>query len=402
MPGTASTLDIFVVLLLILAGAFVLDYFLRVVFMGVFRRMAARTKNQWDDLVVDTKMIDKLIHLLPALFVYILLPFAFSHEHALTLAWLRRLCVVYMIAVVLQFILAMLKFIHLVFHTKETYRNKPLKGFLQILQIITLFVGGILIISVLIDKSPTALFAGLGASAAVLMLVFKDSILGFVAGIQLSANDMLRAGDWITMPKYGVDGTVTEVNLTTVKVQNFDNTIVTLPPYMLVSDSFQNWRGMSESPGRRVKRSIFIDMNSVSFCNPEMLERFRHIGLLKDYIDQKEAELKLYNEENDVDCSMPVNGRRETNLGVFRAYLTRYLYNHPMVNTDLSCMVRHLQPTDKGLPVELYFFLKEKEWVAYEGWQADVFDHVLAVIPEFGLRVFQNVSGNDLHFQQRP
>ena len=236
---------------------------------------------------------------------------------------------------------------------------------------------------------------GLGASAAILMLVFKDSIMGFVSGVQLSANDMLKVGDWIAMPKYGADGTVIEVTLNTVKVRNWDNTITTIPPYLLVSDSFQNWRGMRESGGRRVKRSINIDMNSVRFCTPEMLDKYRKIRLLKDYVEQTEAVIEEYNKKHHIDNSVLVNGRRQTNLGVFRAYLTAYLKSLPDVNKELTCMVRQLQSTDHGIPMELYFFCAIKDWVPYEGVQADVFDHVLAIIPEFDLQVFQSPSGRD-------
>ena len=240
------------------------------------------------------------------------------------------------------------------------------------------------------------LLTGLGASAAILMLVFRDTILGFVSGIQLSANNMLKVGDWISMPKYGADGTVIEVTLNTVKVRNWDNTITTIPPYLLVSDSFQNWQGMRESGGRRVKRSINIDMSSVRFCTPEMLAKYRKIQLLKDYIDKTEKVVELYNKEHHIDNSILVNGRRQTNLGVFRAYLNSYLKSLPTINQELTCMVRQLQPTETGIPLELYFFSAIKDWVPYEEVQADVFDHVLAIIPEFGLRVFQNPSGEDL------
>ena len=227
-------------------------------------------------------------------------------------------------------------------------------------------------------------------------LVFKDTILGFVAGIQLSMNDMLRPGDWITMEKYGANGTVTEVTLYAVKVRNFDNTITTIPPYALVSDAFQNWRAMTESPGRRIKRSINIDMTSVCFCTPEMLERFRKISLIRDFIEFSEQDLEKYNTEYGIDGSVPVNGHRLTNLGVFRAYLVRYLRSLPEINKELVCMVRHLQPTDTGIPIELYCFSSNKEWVEYERIQADLFDHVLAIVPEFGLRVYQRVSGADV------
>jgi miniconductance mechanosensitive channel len=394
----ANAFDNIIILLVIVILVYIADYMLRVIVLGIFKRMAARTKNEWDDLIVDRKVIDKLIHVVPAVLIYILLPLVFPQsEQVYTLDFVRRLCLIYIIAVILRFIHAVLNLVHDFFNRKEAFRNKPVKGFVQIMQITAYFIGGILIIAVLVNKSAANLFAGLGASAAILMLVFKDAILNFVAGIQLSANDMLRAGDWITMPKYNADGTVMEVNLAALKVKNFDNTIVTIPPYALLSESFQNWRGMSESAGRRVKRSICIDMNSVRFCTEEMLDKFRRISLITEYINEKEKELKQYNETCRIDDSVWVNGRRQTNIGVFRAYLIRYLGNHPAVSKELPCFARHLQPTGKGIPIELYFFSAEKNWVTYESIQADVFDHVLAVIPEFGLRIFQEVSGNDLH-----
>ena len=394
---SSSLLDNFVILLLIILLTIGIDYVCNYFVLGMFRRLAEKTKNTLDDLIIERKIINKIIHIIPAILVYQLLPLAFPQEEMPnTLHILEKCCLVYAIAVSLRFINASLNLIHEIYSKKESLKNKPLKGFIQIIQVIAFFIGMILIVSVVIDKSPVSLFAGLGASAAILMLVFKDTILGFVAGIQLSANNMLRAGDWITMNKYGADGTVIEVTLNAVKVRNFDNTITTIPPYALVGDAFQNWRGMQESSGRRVKRSINIDMNSVCFCTPEMLEKFRKIALLTDYIDNKENELHHYNEEHHIDSSVLVNGRRQTNLGVFRAYLQRYLSNLPTVSKELTCMVRHLQPTEKGIPIELYFFSANKDWVIYEGVQADVFDHVLAVIPEFGLNVFQDISGNDL------
>ena len=393
----SSYLDNIVILLLIIAVTVGIDYSCRYIFLGMFKRLARKTKNQLDDLIVDRKIINKMMHMIPAILIYILLPFAFSAEETpKILILLQKLCQIYIIAVSLRFINASLNLIHEIYNKKDSFKNKPLKGFIQILQVTVFFIGVILIISILINKSPVSLLAGLGASAAILMLVFKDTILGFVAGIQLSANDMLRAGDWITMSKYGADGTVIEVTLNAVKVRNFDNTITTIPPYLLISDSFQNWQGMQESGGRRVKRSINIDMTSVRFCTPEMLEKYRKIQLLANYVDETEKVVEEYNKEHDIDNSVLVNGRRQTNLGVFRAYLTNYLRSLPTVNQDMTCMVRQLQPTETGIPLELYFFSANKVWVAYEGIQADVFDHVLAIIPEFGLRVFQNPSGEDL------
>ena len=396
----SSYLDNIVILLLIIAVTVGIDYSCRYIFLGMFKRLARKTKNQLDDLIVDRKIINKMMHIIPAILIYILLPFAFSAEETpKILILLQKLCQIYIIAVSLRFINASLNLIHEIYNKKDSFKNKPLKGFIQILQVTVFFIGVILIISILINKSPVSLLAGLGASAAILMLVFKDTILGFVAGIQLSANDMLRAGDWITMSKYGADGTVIEVTLNAVKVRNFDNTITTIPPYALVSDAFQNWRGMSESPGRRIKRSINIDMNSVRFCTPEMLAKYRKIQLLANYVEQTEQVIKEYNEEHHIDNSILVNGRRQTNLGVFRAYLNCYLKSHPGVNHNMTCMVRQLQPTDHGIPLELYFFSATTSWIPYEDLQSDVFDHLLAIISEFDLHVFQSPSGED--FRER-
>ncbi|WP_075557408.1 mechanosensitive ion channel family protein [Parabacteroides timonensis] len=395
---SANIWDNLIVLFLVIIVTVAIDYTCRYIFLGLFKRFAKRTRNQWDDLIVERKIINKLMHLIPAILVYIMLPLALPREEMPTLLGiLQMICSIYIVAVILRFINAALNLLLEIYNRKEAFKNKPLKGFVQIIQVLVFFVGFIIIISILIGKSPATLFAGLGASAAILMLVFKDTILGFVAGIQLSANDMLRPGDWITMTKYGADGTVIEVTLNSIKVRNFDNTITMIPPYALVSDSFQNWRGMQESGGRRVKRSINIDMNSVRFCTPEMLAKFRKISLLTEYIDTKQKELERYNEEHNIDDSIKVNGRRQTNLGVFRAYLVNYLKNNPDVNKDLTCMVRQLQPTEKGIPMELYFFAATTVWIPYEGIQSDVFDHILAVLPEFGLQVFQEVSGSDLH-----
>lgn len=394
---SANIWDNLIVLLLVIAVTVGIDYTCRYIFLGLFKRFAKRTRNQWDDLIVERKIINKLMHLIPAILVYIMLPLALPRAEMPTLLGiLQMICSIYIVAVILRFINAALNLLLEIYNRKEAFKNKPLKGFVQIIQVLVFFVGFIIIISILIGKSPATLFAGLGASAAILMLVFKDTILGFVAGIQLSANDMLRPGDWITMTKYGADGTVIEVTLNSIKVRNFDNTITMIPPYALVSDSFQNWRGMQESGGRRVKRSINIDMNSVRFCTPEMLDKFRKISLLTEYINTKQQELERYNKEHNIDGSIKVNGRRQTNLGVFRAYLVNYLKSNPDVNKDLTCMVRQLQPTEKGIPMELYFFAATTVWIPYEGIQSDVFDHILAVLPEFDLQVFQEVSGSDL------
>ena len=388
-----------IILVIILAIAFLGDAICKHVILTTVTRLVKKTKATWDDVVFDRKVMIYLSHLVAPIILYILLPLAISNAGLLT--FILRICMIYIIAVFLKFISALLSALYHVYSEREQFRDRPLKGLLQTVQVILFFIGGIIIVSILIDKSPMVLLTGLGASAAVLMLVFKDSIMGFVSGIQLSANNMLKVGDWIEMPKYGADGTVIEVTLNTVKVRNWDNTITTIPPYALVSDSFQNWRGMQESGGRRIKRSIRIDMNSVKFCTPEMLAKYRKIRLLKDYIEETEKVVEEYNKEHGIDNSVLVNGRRHTNLGVFRAYLTNYLRSLPAVNQDLTCMVRQLQPTEQGIPLELYFFSSIKAWIPYEGVQADVFDHVLAIIPEFDLHVFQNPTGEDFRALSR-
>jgi miniconductance mechanosensitive channel len=273
-------------------------------------------------------------------------------------------------------------------------KEHPIAGPIQVMKILTYLLGFLGIVGFLFNKDLSTLFLSLGTISAVLMLIFKDPILGFAGGLQLTFNKMVRIGDWITMNKFGADGTVIEINLTTVKVQNFDKTIVTIPTYTMVSDSFQNWRGMEESGGRRIKRSINIDMDTVKFCTPEMLEQFRKIQMISEYIDKRETEIEKYNKALNIDPTIKVNGRRQTNLGVFQAYLKAYLRNRPDINKDMTFIVRQLQPTEKGIPIEIYVFASTTEWVAYEEIQVSIFDHILAVIPEFDLRVFQYPSSH--------
>lgn len=394
-PSRADMFDQFIAFALILAVAFLADALCRKILLKVVAQLVKKTKATWDDIVFDRKVMVHLSRMVAPVIIYLFVPLAFVEVGSSAMDFIRRICLIYIIITFLSFVNSFLKAVYSVYSEKEQFRDRPLKGMLQTMQVILWLVGGIVVVGELIGRDPLSLLAGLGASAAILMLVFKDSIMGFVSGVQLSANDMLKVGDWIAMPKYGADGTVIEVTLNTVKVRNWDNTITTIPPYLLVSDSFQNWRGMRESGGRRVKRSINIDMTSVRFCTPEMLAKYRKIQLLKDYVEQTEEVIEKYNVENGIDNSILVNGRRQTNLGVFRAYLTAYLKSLPDVNQELTCMVRQLQPTDRGIPIELYFFCALKDWVPYEGVQADVFDHVLAIIPEFDLQVFQSPSGRD-------
>jgi len=286
--------------------------------------------------------------------------------------------------------------------TLEFGRKMPVRSFVQAVKVVLFLVVGVVVVSVLLGRSPAYLLGGLGAVAAVLMLVFKDSILGLVAGIHLSLNHMVHIGDWIEMPKYGADGTVTDISLTTVKVQNWDRTVSTIPTYALISDSFRNWRGMTESGGRRIMRAVHIDMTSIRFCTEEMLARFKTFRYIAEYVERKVEEIAGHNAEKGFDESDLVNGRHLTNIGTFRAYLGAYLRNHPMIHQDMTFLVRHLAPTERGLPVQIYVFCKDQRWAHYEGIQADIFDHVLAIIPEFGLRVFQNPTGADFQAGMKP
>ncbi|MGC9421921.1 mechanosensitive ion channel family protein [Vibrio sp.] len=279
-------------------------------------------------------------------------------------------------------------------------RNMPLKGISQSLKIILFIIAALLITSVLIGKSPLILLSGVGAMTAVIMLVFKDPILGLVAGVQLSANKMLSVGDWLEMPKYGADGAVIDISLTTVKVQNWDKTITTIPTYALISDSFKNWKGMQESGGRRIKRSVLIDASSIHFLSEREIERLTHAQLLEPYIKQKVEEITAYNREHQVDDSTSINGRRLTNLGSFRAYLERYLRAHPEIHQHMTLMVRQLAPTHEGVALELYCFTATTVWVEYERIQSDIFDHLYAVLPEFDLRVSQAPTGSDFRHWQ--
>lgn len=394
-PSMANGLDQYIAFIIVLMVAFAADAVCRHILLKAIARLVSQTKATWDDIIFDHRVMVHLSRMVIPVIIYIFIPVAFADATSGTLNFLLRICQIIILISFLSFINSLLKAVYTVYSEKEQLRDRPLKGMLQTLQVMVWFIGVIIIVSILINKSPVSLLAGLGASAAILLLVFKDSIMGFVSGVQLSANDMLKVGDWIAMPKYGADGTVIEVTLATVKIRNWDNTITTIPPYLLVSDSFQNWRGMRESGGRRVKRSINIDMTSIRFCTSEMLEKYRRIQLLADYVEKTEGVIKEYNEERGIDNSILVNGRRQTNLGVFRAYLMAYLKSLPDVNQELICMVRQLQPTDHGIPMELYFFCSIKDWVPYEAVQADVFDHVLAIIPEFDLQVFQSPSGRD-------
>lgn len=373
--------------------AWLADFLLKKIIIGLIGQLARRTKTTWDDVFVRRRVFNRLAHLAPAIIVYYALQFIFEMEGVVT--FLENLTQTYMVLVVLLVIDAVLNALLEIYQTLPVSKGRNIKGIVQVFKIIFYFIGILVIITIFTEKDMGGLLTGLGAMAAVLMLVFRDTILGLVASVQLSANKMVSIGDWIAMPKYGADGDVIDINLTSVKVQNWDKTIASIPTYALVTDSFNNWKGMEDSGGRRIKRSLNIDMSSVSFLSREQIDKFRSYNLLKDYIETKEKEIEEYNKAQKVDDTVVTNGRRMTNLGTFRAYLENYLHKHPMIHQEMTFLVRHLQPTEKGLPVEIYVFSKDQAWARYEGIQADIFDHILAILPEFGLRVFQNPTGSD-------
>ena len=368
-PKIANTFDEMIIAALLVILAIGLDYLCQAIFVGSMKKLAQHTHYQWDSLLLKRKVVHHLVHTIPGILVYALLPLAFIRGKGLLLLS-QKICAVYIVFALLLAINGFILVFLDMYNMRQVNKNRPIKGFMQVLQVLLFFISGIVIIAILIGKSPASLFAGLGASAAILMLVFKDTILGFVAGIQLSANDMLRPGDWITVPGSNANGIVQEITLNTVKIQNFDNTISTIPPYTLVSASFQNWRGMVESGGRRVMKSIFLDLNTIKFCTPDMLNTFRkEIPLLADY--------------------KPDEGVTPTNSQMFRVYVEKYLTSLPVVNTDLDLIISQLQSTEYGVPIQIYFFSRNKIWKEYERIQSDIFDHFFAMIPKFELKVYQ-------------
>ena len=368
-PKIANTFDEMIIAALLVILAIGLDYLCQAIFVGSMKKLAQHTHYQWDSLLLKRKVVHHLVHTIPGILVYALLPLAFIRGKGLLLLS-QKICAVYIVFALLLAINGFILVFLDMYNMRQVNKNRPIKGFMQVLQVLLFFIGGIVIIAILIGKSPASLFAGLGASAAILMLVFKDTILGFVAGIQLSANDMLRPGDWITVPGSNANGIVQEITLNTVKIQNFDNTISTIPPYTLVSASFQNWRGMVESGGRRVMKSIFLDLNTIKFCTPDMLNTFRkEIPLLADY--------------------KPDEGVTPTNSQMFRVYVEKYLTSLPVVNTDLDLIISQLQSTEYGVPIQIYFFSRNKIWKEYERIQSDIFDHLLVMVQKFDLKLYQ-------------
>ena len=368
-PKLANMFDETIIAVLMIGVSIGLDYLCQAIFVGGMKHYTKRAPHQWNTLLMKRRVVHHLIHILPGVLVYFLLPLAFVRGKEI-LDFSQKICAVYIIAAILFTINGLLLVMLDVYNARDKQKNRPIKGFVQVLQVLLFFIGGIVIIAVLVNKSPMTLFAGLGASAAVLMLVFKDSILGFVAGVQLSANDMLRIGDWIQLPNGVANGTVEEITLNTVKIRNWDETISTVPPYTLVNNSFQNWRGMQESGGRRVNKNIYLDMTTLKFCTPEDLDAIRkNVPLMVDY--------------------QPAEGEVPTNSQLYRIYIERYLRSLPVVNLDMDLIISQKEPTTYGVPIQVYFFSRNKVWREYERIQSDIFDHLLAIVGKFDLKLYQ-------------
>ena len=374
--------------------AYVIDRVVRYLLFSIFVRLVRKSKTDWDDLLVEHKVFYAIAHLVPVLFIFYIIP-EILDENLVWVDYLERLNKVVVILVLAVLLFRFLNVVKTIISRIESFKDKPLDSYLQLVKIIISIILFLLSLSILAKTSIGYFFGAFGAMTAVVILVFKDTLLGFIGSIQLSANDMIRVGDWISMEKFGADGDVIEINLTTVKVRNWDKTITTVPTYSLISDSFKNWRGMQETGSRRIARSIFINQSTIKFADEELINRFKKIHLLHDYIVNKELEVTKYNEVNKIDTAMVSNGRRITNIGTFRAYLVSYLKKHPKINQDLTILVRQLDPTINGIPIQIYAFSKDIEWVTYEGIQSDIFDHVLAVISQFELSLFQSPSGAD-------
>lgn len=383
-----------VILLLILSIlCYLTNLIVKKILLRFIRLVIKKTKTGWDDALVRNKVFITLSHIAPAIVLYLATPYVFA-DFSGAIPYVLRLVNAF---ISLIFIIVIINFLNtLKYYFENTiFKDNPLGSYFQLIKIAVYIIGGIIILSFLFDKSPIYFFSAMGAMTVILVLIFKDTLLGFVASIQLSVNDMVKTGDWISMPKYGADGDVIEMNLTTIKIQNWDKTITTVPTYAFISESFKNWRGMSESGGRRIKRAINIKVSSIQFCTVEMLERFKKFQLINEYIEEKNNKIEAFNKENKIDKTHLINGRHLTNIGIFREYVAAYVKNNPDINLDMTCMVRQLPATEKGLPIEIYTFSNRQDWVTYEGIMSDMFDHLIAAVPEFELEIFQNPTGTD-------
>ena len=394
-PGIAGFVSLAVNIVALLLLFIILRYFSKKIILRLFLSFSTKTETTFDDFLVQSNF-PKYVSAVPALILLIFAVPVIFENYLQLLDILETLLDVYIIILSILICRSLLRTCNNYLLTREEFKDKPLESYIQVLMIFAWAIGFVFIFSELSGRSVLNFLISLGAASAIILLIFKDTILGFVASIQVTVNDIVRIGDWITFSKYGADGFVTEINLATVRVQNWDMTYTTIPTYNLIGDSFQNWRGMQESPGRRIKRSLYIKQNSIKFVTEKDIEKYREFQLIAPYLKERQGEIDLFNREKKFDKKILINGRNQTNLGVFRRYADAYLREHPFVNKDLTLMVRHLAPTTQGIPLEIYCFSSEKRWEYYEQITADIFDHLIAAIPFFDLQLFESPSGDDI------
>ncbi len=392
--GVSKFLAVVIILIAIAIVSVAANFITKKIILEIIKKVVKKTKSTWDDILFEKKVFDKLSQIAPVLIVFYTIRIAFPYNDMVVLI-VQKAIMVYMVLVVVMMFNSFLNAVNEIYDQSiGNKKGRSIKSYIQVVKIIVVLVSAVSALSILLDKEVGYFVTGMGAMTAVLLLVFKDSILGLVGGIQLTSNDMVRIGDWISMPGRNADGTVLEVSLNTVKVQNFDNTIATIPTYAMVSESFSNWRGMEDSEGRRIKRSLILDMKSVKFCSEELVEKLSHYKILNEYLTSKSAELKDFNSQLN-QGSVGFNGRKLTNIGIFRKYIELYLRDNDLINQKMTLLVRQLAPTADGIPMEIYTFSKIKGWVDFEAVQSDIFDHLLAVMAEFELKIFQNPTGED-------
>lgn len=395
---SASMTPILRLLILLISLAILAGIFFwitrRLIFNSIYR-FFKRTSIEWDDVLADHKVFDNLAHIVPAITVRIFAPIIFKDFEQL-LPLVTKVTDSYLIIVGIMIALSFLKVAEHTISKSPIFINKPVASYFQLIRIVLFITAGILVMSVLLGRSPLYFLSAFGAMTAIILLIFKDTILGLVASVQISSNDMVRVGDWVEMPKFNADGDVVAINLNTVKVKNWDKTVTTIPTYYFITDSFKNWRGMEESGGRRIKRAIYLNVRTVKFVDPDTREQYKKYSLISDYINQRQLEIERFNTENNFETSQLINGRRMTNIGVFRRYVESYLRSHRQIRQDMTLLVRQLSIEDRGIPIEVYCFTKTTAWSEYETIQADIFDHLFAATAFFDLEVFQQPSGSDI------
>ncbi len=386
--GLAAYINLFVLMVVVLILVLLLDVLIWKILRGVSVRVARKSKNNFDNFLVAQRVPRFVAHMVPLTILLEFIPVAFADFDYAEVIAMKTIKILFVFLTLIIF-RKFFKSVNGYLRTRSKFKDKPINSYVQVFMIFAWVVGLLTIFAIVTDTTVWKFFTALGAASAVVLLIFKDSILGFVASIQVTINDMVRIGDWISFEKYGADGDVVEISLATVKVQNFDMTITTIPTYALISDSFQNWRGMQVSGGRRIKRSLIVRQKSIRFLTEEDIEKLKNIQLVEGYIDHRNGQISAYNEANNINKNLLINGRNLTNFGVFRKYVTNYLENHSAINKKMTLMVRQLQPTSQGIPLEVYAFSSDKRWENYEYVMADIFDHLLAALPYFSLEVFE-------------